>query len=218
MISHPSSNCSLVSITPEAENAIVYCARVSNPGNQANKETSSKLLKYLINHSHWSPFEMANMTVEINTSRAISAQIIRHRSFSFQEFSLRYSNIEDLDAILIPKLRRQDKKNRQNSIDDIEERKLNAYYCRISKIFEESRLLYQEMIGDGIAKECARAILPLASPTRLYMNGTIRSWIHYLKIRSGVETQLEHREIALNLLGIFKQYLPNIHEVAFGDQ
>ena len=216
MISHLSSNCSLISITPEAEDAIVYCARVSNPSNQINKQSSPKLLRYLIKHNHWSPFEMANMVIEINTTRAISAQIIRHRSFSFQEFSLRYSNVEDLNAIAIPRLRRQDQENRQNSIDDLQPRMLCDYSCKMSELFKQAQELYQDMVRDGVAKECARMILPLGSPTRLYMNGTIRSWIHYLQIRSGLETQLEHREIALNVLGLFKKHLPNIHEAVFG--
>lgn len=217
MISRPSSDCKLVAITPEAENLIVYCARVSNPSNQSNFDTSTKLIKYLIKHRHWSPFEMANMVVEINTTRAIAAQIIRHRSFSYQEFSQRYSDVGALGSAALPHLRRQDLKNRQNSIDDLSPELISNYYRRVSELFENAEHLYREMTSNGVAKECARGILPLASPTRIYMNGTIRSWIHYLQIRSGVETQLEHREIALSILDIFKNQMPAITEAAFGE-
>lgn len=215
MTSFPSSDCKLVAITPEAENLIVYCARVSNPSNQSNAETAPKLIKYLIKHRHWSPFEMANMVVEINTTRSVAAQILRHRSFSYQEFSQRYSDVGALGSASVPQLRRQDLKNRQNSIDDLSAEVVSGYYRRISQLFEDSEHLYREMVSQGVAKECARDILPLASPTRLYMNGSIRSWIHYLEIRSGIETQLEHRKIALAILDIFKDNLPNIHQAAF---
>lgn len=215
MTSFPSSDCKLVAITPEAENLIVYCARVSNPSNQSNSETAPKLIKYLIKHRHWSPFEMANMVVEINTTRSVAAQILRHRSFSYQEFSQRYSDVGALGSANVPQLRRQDLKNRQNSIDDLNAEIVSGYYRRISQLFEDSEHLYREMVSQGVAKECARDVLPLASPTRLYMNGSIRSWIHYLEIRSGVETQLEHRKIALAILDIFRDNLPNIHEAVF---
>ena len=208
-------NASLVSITPDAEKQIVYMARVSNPSNQANTETSPRLIKYLIKHKHWSPFEMANMVVEINTTRAISAQVLRHRSFAFQEFSQRYSDVGSLGSPSIPDLRRQDLKNRQNSIDDVPQAQVAAYRRRISELFEDSEHLYKEMVSSGIAKECARGILPMNSRTRLYMNGTIRSWIHYLQIRASVETQLEHREIALQVMDIFEEQLPTIYEAAF---
>lgn len=208
------SDCKLVSITPEAEKTIVYCARVSNPTGQDNDDYV-KLIRYLIKHKHWSPFEMANMVVEINTTRGISAQILRHRSFSYQEFSQRYSDVGSLGSATVPHLRRQDQKNRQNSIDDLSPELVSSYYRRIGMLFEESQHLYQEMVSAGVAKECARGILPIASPTRLYMNGTIRSWIHYLQIRSGVETQLEHRQIALSILDIFKAQLPSIYQAAF---
>lgn len=214
MNSSPSSNCRLVSVTPDAEQTIVYCARVSNPAGQHNDDYV-KLIRYLIKHKHWSPFEMANMVVEINTNRGISAQILRHRSFSYQEFSQRYSDVGSLGAPAMPHLRRQDQKNRQNSIDDLPAELVGSYYRRISQLFEESQHLYQEMVSSGVAKECARGILPIASPTRLYMNGTIRSWVHYLQIRSGIETQLEHRQIALEIMEIFKQNLPTIYEAAF---
>lgn len=208
------SSSKLVWITPEAEKTIVYCARVSNPAGQ-EKDDYVGLLKYLIKHKHWSPFEMGNMCVEINTTRGISAQILRHRSFSYQEFSQRYSDVKSLGSPEIPHLRRQDIKNRQNSIDDLSSDVISGYYRRIGELFENSEHLYQEMVSAGVAKECARGILPLASPTRIYMNGTIRSWIHYLQIRAGVETQLEHRLIAQSILDIFKQELPVIHAAAF---
>jgi thymidylate synthase (FAD) len=215
MTSFPSSDCKLVAITPEAENLIVYCARVSNPSNQSNSETAPKLIKYLIKHKHWSPFEMANMVVEINTTRSVAAQVLRHKSFAFQEFSQRYSDVGSLGAANIPQLRRQDTKNRQNSIDDLSGEAVSGYYRRISQLFEDSEHLYKEMVSQGVAKECARDVLPLASPTRLYMNGSIRSWIHYLEIRSGVETQLEHRKIALAVLDILRDNLPNVYEAVF---
>ena len=210
----PSSSCKLVSVTPDAEKTIVYCARVSNPAGQSN-ENYVKLIRYLIKHKHWSPFEMANMVVEINTTRAISAQVLRHRSFAFQEFSQRYSDVGSLGSPSIPDLRRQDLKNRQNSIDDVPQAQVAAYRRRISELFEDSEHLYKEMVSNGIAKECARGILPMNSRTRLYMNGTIRSWIHYLQIRASVETQLEHREIALQVMDIFEEQLPTIYEAAF---
>lgn len=217
MNSSPSFDCSLVWITPEAQNQIVYCARVSNPANQNNMDTAVKLVKYLVKHQHYSPFEMANMCVEINTTRAIAAQILRHRSFTFQEFSQRYSDVKALGSPVMPHLRRQDLKNRQNSIDDIDAATVGGYYRRISELYENAEHLYQEMVSNGIAKECARGILPLNSPTRMYMNGSIRSWMHYLKIRSGVETQLEHRQIALNILQIFRRELPDVYSAYFED-
>lgn len=210
-----SSDCRLISVTPKAEETIVYCARVSNPSNQDNMDTADKLLRYLVKHNHWSPFEMANMVVEINTTRAIAAQVLRHRSFSFQEFSQRYSDVGALGSAVMPHLRRQDLKNRQNSIDDLDPELIGQYYRRIGQVFEDTEHLYREMVSSGVAKECARGILPLNSPTRMYMNGTIRSWIHYLQIRSGIETQMEHRQIALNILEIFKEELPAIHAALF---
>jgi len=214
MTSSPSFNCKLISITPNAEEHIVYCARVSNPSNQENSQTAPKLLKYLINHKHWSPFQMSYMTVEINTTRAIAAQILRHR-FDFQEFSQRYSDVGLLGSAVMPHLRRQDNKNRQNSIDDVPPEVVAKYYRRIAQLFEESEHLYKEMVSNGIAKECARGILPLNSRTRMYMGGNIRQWLHYLQVRTGIETQLEHRQIALGILDIFKEHLPNVYEAAF---
>lgn len=213
-LSH-SSEAKLKWITPDAGHMIAELARVSNPANQASRETAPRLIKYLIKHQHWSPFEMASMCVEINTTRAISAQIIRHRSFSYQEFSQRYSDVGHLGSAIIPHLRRQDLKNRQNSINDLTAAEVSSFYRRISELFEEAEHLYMEMVSAGIAKECARGVLPLNSRTRIYMTGTIRSWIHYLQIRSGPETQLEHREIALAVMGIFEREMPDVYEAAF---
>ncbi len=199
---------SLVSITPDAQHLIAYCARVSNPSNQQNLDTEEKLLRYLIKHNHWSPFEMAHMVVEINTTRAIAAQILRHRSFSFQEFSQRYADVTSIGSPVIPTLRRQDLKNRQNSIDDLDTKKKEVFYRRIGQLFAEVDDLYREMVSSGVAKECARAILPMASPSRLYMAGSIRSFIHYCQVRCDVSTQLEHRVIAEQLRQILHQQIP----------
>ncbi len=201
----------LVSVTPDAEQTIAYCARVSNPNNQENHETMDKLLGYCIRHGHWSVFEMANMVLEINTTRAISPQILRHRSFTFQEFSQRYaSTLEGLGGLYPPHLRRQDQKNRQNSTDDLKPDETQLFYRRIAQHFAEAEDLYMEMVSSGVAKECAREVLPLAAPTRLYMNGTIRSWIHYIELRSTAGTQLEHRQIAEAARDIFSEQLPII--------
>ena len=211
-------NVDLVWVTPSAEEMIVKMARVSAPANQDNMDTAPKLLRYLIKHKHWSPFEMANMTVEIETTRSISAQIIRHRSFSFQEFSQRYADTGELGSAVIPHLRRQDHKNRQNSIDDLSSEDVANYYRRISLLFEDAEHLYREMVSQGIAKECARNILPLGTQTRLYMNGTIRSYIHYLQVRTDPSTQFEHRKIALAIKDIFCRQFPIIGEAVFSDQ
>lgn len=201
----------LISITPDAEKTIAYCARVSNPNNQENHETMDRLLGYCIKHGHWSVFEMANIVLEINTTRAISPQILRHRSFTFQEFSQRYaSTLEGLGGLYPPHLRKQDLKNRQNSTDDLSSKDTTLFYRRIAQHFAEAEDLYSEMVSKGVAKECAREVLPLAAPTRLYMNGTIRSWIHYIELRSGNGTQLEHRQIAQQAKEIFSQNLPII--------
>ena len=198
--------------TPNAEQMIVRMARVSAPANQDNMDTAAKLVRYLITNKHWSPFEMANLCVEINTTRAISAQIIRHRSFSFQEYSLRYANANEIGHADVPHLRRQDIKNRQNSIDDLTPEMVSSYYRRISNLFEDAEHLYGEMISNGVAKECARAVLPLASRTRLYMNGTLRSWIHYLELRTDKATQLEHRQVADEIKKIFIDKFPIVSE------
>jgi len=211
-------NVQLTWATPNAENLIVEMARVSNPKNAKNTETAPRLLRYLIKHKHFSPFEMANMCVEIETTRAISPQILRHRSFSFQEFSQRYADTSELGSAVIPHLRRQDHKNRQNSIDDLSSESIANYYRRISKLYEDAEHLYREMVSSGVAKECARSILPLSTQTRLFMNGTIRSWIHYLQLRESNGTQLEHREIALAIKKIFCAEFPIIGEAVFGEQ
>lgn len=208
----------LVAVTPDAEKSIVYMARVSNPANQANTETSAKLIRYLIKHKHWSPFEMASMAVEINTSRAIAAQILRHRSFSFQEFSQRYSSVEDLKPLELPMLRRQDSKNKQASHDDLDPELVKDLQVKIALHYDIAQSLYLSLLGAGVAKECAREVLPLGTPTRLYMAGTIRSWIHYLEVRCGVETQLEHRLVANGIKELFRENLPSIYEAAFSSE
>lgn len=208
-------NASLVSITPDAEKQIVYMARVSNPSNQANSETSPRLIKYLIKHKHWSPFEMASMQVEINTTRAIAAQVLRHRSFSFQEFSQRYSSVDQLGTFGVPHLRSQDLKNKQASHDDLDPEFTALMEKKIQTLYNNSIDLYEYMLSKGVAKECARSVLPLGTPTRMYMSGSIRSWIHYIQIRAGEETQLEHRLIAKAVKDIFEEQLPNVYEAAF---
>ena len=198
----------LVHITPNAEELISYMARGSNPSNQNNTETSAKLIKYLIDHQHWSPFEMVNMCVEINTTRSIAAQILRHRSFSFQEFSQRYAEVTAKPVV--PKLRRQDTKNRQNSIDDITLDFQDIMDEEIAEHFKDAIELYESLLQAGVAKECAREVLPMATPTRLYMNGTIRSWIHYCQLRCANGTQLEHRMIANGVYKLLQEHLPSV--------
>ena len=205
----------LVSITPDAEKQIVYMARVSNPSNQANTETSPRLIRYLIKHKHWSPFEMASMQVEVNTTRAVAAQVLRHRSFSFQEFSQRYSSVDQLGTVGLPHLRSQDLKNKQASHDDLDPSAVELMEKQITQIYANSFDYYEYLLSQGVAKECARSILPLGTPTRLYMSGSIRSWIHYIQIRAGIETQLEHRLIAEAIKDIFEEQLPNVYEAAF---
>ena len=205
----------LVHVTTNAEELITKMARVSAPENQSNMETAPRLLRYLIKHQHWSPFEMCNMCVEIQTTRGISAQILRHRSFSFQEFSQRYADVAAMGSAEIPQLRRQDYKNRQNSIDDLTPEDVGVYYRRISQLFEDAEHLYREMVSNGVAKECARNVLPLSSRTRLYMNGTLRSWIHYISLREAHGTQLEHQVIAKEIKAIFTEQFPIIAEAAF---
>lgn len=201
---------SLTHITPDAESLIACMARVSNPSNQQNSATSAKLIKYLIDHQHWSPFEMANMCVEINTTRSIAAQILRHRSFSFQEFSQRYADVTAIGTPVVPSLRRQDTKNRQNSIDDLDTTKKQQFLRRVQRHFADAEDLYREMVSSGVAKECAREVLPLAAPTRLYMNGTIRSWLHYCDLRTSNGTQREHAEIASQAQSLLYEHLPNV--------
>jgi thymidylate synthase (FAD) len=208
----------LVSITPDAEQQIAYMARVSNPSNQHSEKTAPRLIRYLIKHKHWSPFEMASMQVEIETTRAVAAQILRHRSFSFQEFSQRYSSVDQLGTFGVPRLRSQDLKNKQASHDDLDPSFTDRMEEKIQTLYNESLDLYEYMLSRGVAKECARSILPLGTPTRLYMSGSIRSWIHYIQIRAGIETQLEHRLIAEEVKEIFAEQLPDVFEAAFGSQ
>ena len=198
-----------ITATPEAEKTMAYIARVSNPNNQTN-ENFGKLLKYCINHEHWSVFEQAYMTLQIETNRGIAAQILRHRSFTFQEFSQRYSDSTQLGDIPLPELRRQDHKNRQNSTDDLSEEIIEKYEQKINTQFAQLKSLYEEMIRDGIAKECARFVLPLSTPTRIYMTGSCRSWIHYISLRSAHGTQKEHMNIARECRNIFIENFPNV--------
>ena len=205
-------NVSLVSVSPDAEKHMAYCARVSNPNNQDN-ENYAGLLRYCIKHQHWSIFEQAFMTLEINTTRGLAAQILRHRSFTFQEFSQRYADTNLLDTnIPLPELRRQDTKNRQNSIDDIPEEQSKMLLGRIQNYFNEGLDLYNELLREGIAKECARFVLPLATPTRIYMSGSVRSWVHYIDLRSGHGTQKEHMDIANACKIIFTEQFPTVAE------
>ena len=201
------SNVELISVTPEAEKTMAYVARVSNPKNQDN-ENFTKLLQYCIKHEHWSVFEQAYMTMQLNTTRGIAAQILRHRSFTFQEFSQRYAESTQLGSIPIPELRRQDTKNRQNSISDIPTEISENFKLKIKEQFKKSIELYEEMLESGIAKECARFVLPLATPTKIYMTGSCRSWIHYINLRTGHGTQKEHMDIALECKEIFCQQFP----------
>ena len=186
----------LVSTTPDAEKTIGYIARVSNPNNQDNPKVE-KLLEYCIKHGHWSVFEQATMTLEINTTRAIAAQILRHRSFTYQEFSQRYADTNLLtDKIPVPDLRRQDDKNRQNSIDDLDPDEVRKMNHIVEELFKDAQDVYAMLLKKGVAKECARFVLPLATPTRIYMTGSLRSWIHYIELRTGHGTQKEHMDIA----------------------
>ena len=197
-----------VSVTPDAEKLIGYIARVSNPNNQDNPQVAG-LLKYCIKHGHWSIFEQASMTVEIETTRGIAAQILRHRSFTFQEFSQRYADTNLLaEEIPMFDLRHQDTKNRQNSTDDVPYNKKKDLEYKIAEHFVEAMDLYNELLASGIAKECARFVLPLATPTRLYMTGTVRSWIHYIQLRGGHGTQKEHMDIAHAIEDIFIKEFP----------
>ena len=205
-------NVKLVTVTADAENTMGYVARVSNPKNQDNPKVAG-LLGYCIKHGHWSVFEQAHMTLEIETTRGLAAQILRHRSFTYQEFSQRYADSSLLgDTIPLPELRRQDTKNRQNSTDDMDDRKVKWYNYRMQKHFKEGMKLYQNMLKDGVAKESARFVLPLATPTRLYMTGSVRSWVHYIELRSGHGTQKEHMDIANACKDIFKEQFPIVSE------
>ena len=201
-------NVKFVSITPDAEKMMAYIARVSNPANQQNEKYSG-LLKYCIKHNHWSVFEQSSMTLEIETTRGLAAQILRHRSFTYQEFSQRYADTKLLDdTIPLPQLRKQDLKNRQNSTDDLDEFLVQDFQLEMTKLFASSMKLYNKMLDSGVAKECARFVLPLATPTRLYMTGSCRSWIHYINLRSAHGTQKEHMDIANAVRDVFVEQFP----------
>ena len=208
-------NAKLVTITPNAQDQIVYMARVSNPKNQKNLETAPKLIRYLIKAGHWSPFEMATMQVEINTTRAFAAQILRHRSASYQEFSQRYSKVTELPLIGVPHLRTQDPKNKQASHDNMDPQVRETLELQIERHYAESQALYARLIEAGVAKECARSVLPLGVPTRMYMSMSIRTAIHYCAVRADEATQLEHRMIAEDIKEIIHQELPDVYEAAF---
>jgi len=204
------NNVKLVSVTPEAEKLMAYVARVSNPKNQDNDKFAG-LLKYCIKHGHWSVFEQAFMTVEINTTRGLAAQILRHRSFTYQEFSQRYADSSMLgNEIPLPELRRQDDKNRQNSIDDLDPLMVEDLNLKMQRHFVDGMKLYKEMLDAGVAKECARFVLPLATPTRIYMSGSVRSWIHYINLRSAHGTQKEHMNVAEGVRSIFAEQFPTV--------
>ena len=211
-------NVKLISVTPDAEKNIAYCARVSNPNNQDNDNISG-LLGYCIKHHHWSIFEMAFMTLEIDTTRGLAAQILRHRSFTFQEFSQRYADTTLLaEQIPLFELRRQDTKNRQNSINDISDEIKSKWGAKIREHFAKAKAIYDGMIADGVAKECARFILPLATPTRLYMSGSLRSWVTYIALREKSGTQKEHMDIAKECKKIFCEQFPIIGECLGGTE
>ena len=208
-------NAKLIWITPDAEQLIGKIARVSNPKNEDNPNVKG-LIKYLIKHKHWSPFEMASMCVEIQTTRAISPQILRHRSFSFQEFSQRYAVATDLGQLHVPKLRRQDLDNRQNSIDDIPEVDQDRIITQVERHYRDAEDLYQYMLDQGVAKECAREVLPMGTTTRLYMSGTIRSWLHYVDLRGRDGTQREHMTIARQIGDILDDQVPTVARAMWG--
>ena len=202
----------LISVSPNAEKHMAYCARVSNPNNQENEKYAG-LLRYCIKHQHWSIFEQAFMTIEINTTRGLAAQILRHRSFPYQEFSQRYADSSLLgDSIPLPQLRKQDEKNRQNSTDDLDPILIQELEVKMMNYFRDGMKLYKEMLDAKVAKECARFVLPLATPTRLYMSGSVRSWIHYIELRSGHGTQKEHMDIANACKQIFTEQFPTVAE------
>ena len=202
----------LISVTPDAEQTMAYVARVSNPNNQENPNYA-KLLGYCIKHNHWSVFEQSFMTLEIETTRGLAAQILRHRSFTFQEFSQRYADSSLLsETISVPELRRQDTKNRQNSIDDLDPEFVELSQKQIDTYFKQGMSLYQHLLDNGVAKECARFVLPLATPTRLYMSGSLRSWMHYIDLRAANGTQKEHMEIAEACKQIFAEQFPTVAE------
>ena len=204
-------NVKLVSITPDAEKTMAYIARVSNPSNQDNEKFAG-LLKYCIKHNHWSVFEQSSMTLEIETTRAIAAQVLRHRSFTFQEFSQRYAASTALGDIDLPELRMQDLKNRQNSTDDLDPEMVEKFEKQMITLFSSAKSLYEQMLSQGVAKECARMVLPLATPTRIYMTGSCRSWVHYINLRSAHGTQKEHMDIAEACKKVFTEQFPAVSE------
>ena len=208
-----SHTVSFVHSTTDGDELLAYMARVSNP-NAKQGDPSAKLINYLITHKHWSPFEMVSLCVEINTTRCVAAQILRHRSFSFQEFSQRYAQVTE--PAVLPQLRRQDTKNRQNSIDDLDSVTVDAFNVKMENLFELSEDLYYEMLAAGVAKECAREVLPLSTPTKLYMHGNLRSWIHYIDLRSANGTQLEHQLIANQVKDIVKLRYPEAYMAVWG--
>ena len=199
----------LISVTPDAEKHIAYCARVSNPSNQGN-DSFEGLIKYCIKHKHWSIFEQAFLTVELSTTRAIAAQVLRHRSFTFQEFSQRYADSSLLGKIPLPELRRQDTKNRQNSTDDLDPFENQKMQIQMQTLFDSATALYQQMLDRGVAKECARNVLPMCVPTKMYMSGSLRSWMHYIDLRSANGTQKEHMVLANECKAIFVEQFPVI--------
>jgi len=201
----------LVSVTPDAEQMMAYIARVSNPSNQDNEKYAG-LLKYCIKHNHWSVFEQSTMTLEIETTRAIAAQVLRHRSFTFQEFSQRYAASTALGEIDLPELRKQDLKNRQNSTDDLDPETVDKFERQMITLFSSAKSLYTQMLDAGVAKECARMVLPLCTPTRIYMTGSCRSWIHYINLRSAHGTQKEHMIIAEGCRKVFTEQFPAVSE------
>ena len=201
----------LISVTPDAEKTMAHIARVSNPNNQYNPNYSG-LLKYCIKHNHWSVFEQSSMTLEIETTRAIAAQVLRHRSFTFQEFSQRYADSNLLGTIELPELRKQDKKNRQNSTDDLDPKLVDTLNRQMNTLFSSALSLYNQMLEDGVAKECARMVLPLCTPTRIYMTVSCRSWIHYINLRSAHGTQKEHMQIAEACRKVFTEQFPAVSE------
>ena len=204
-------NVKFVSVTPDAEKTMGYIARVSNPANQDNEKYAG-LLRYCIKHNHWSVFEQSSMTLEIETTRAIAAQILRHRSFTYQEFSQRYAASTTLGDIDLPELRRQDEKNRQNSTDDLDPEVVEKLNKQMITLFSSSKALYESMLKQGVAKECARMVLPLCTPTRIYMTGSCRSLIHYINLRSAHGTQKEHMEIAEACRKVFIEQFPAVSE------
>ena len=201
----------LITVTPDAEQLMAYVARVSNPSNQDNEKYAG-LLKYCIKHNHWSVFEQSSMTLEIETTRAIAAQILRHRSFTFQEFSQRYAASTALGDIDLPELRKQDLKNRQNSTDDLDPVMVEKFEKQMITLFSSAKSLYEQMLSQGVAKECARMVLPLCTPTRIYMTGSCRSWIHYINLRSAHGTQKEHMVIAEACRKVFIEQFPSVSE------